>query len=423
MRLSLSQVIAFAQLDPALVYPPTGWGRLALMFPRNQHLIQGAYVVFLAAAILALIGLWTRVSVPLATAGAFYLMTIPQLFGKINHGHHLILFGIFLACSPCGDALSVYALLRWRKGKAVPMLERSNEYAAPLNAMIVLMGILYFFPGVWKVARNGLQWFSASNMQNIIGTKLLEAKPNALQSWVLHQPTLLFLASIGTILFEVGWIFFALNKRSRPFLVLCGLAFHNLTGFLMNIFFAHLQVCYVVLVDWGAVVCWVSQKIGSPVGKNARVPMGAAFMPTLPFRTAAAMIIGGMVMAGMLHAQAGWPIACYPTFDTPDSAILREVSLQAAATNGETYHQTLSFDPLLQEQFAAPNWQGMVNLIALPDRPVSEQRVKAIVQLWQTAYHHQGIYAAQVYVDTYDLSRDHSYPFSHKLLANLHLHQ
>jgi Vitamin K-dependent gamma-carboxylase len=421
MQTSVSQALVFAQLDPALVYPPTGWGRLALMFPRNPHLIHGAYVVFLVSAVFALIGLWTRVSVPLAAAGAFYLMTIPQLFGKINHGHHLILFAILLAFSPCGDALSADALLSRRKGAAIPVLERSKKYAAPLNAMIVLMGIIYFFPGVWKVARNGLHWFSSSNLQNIIGTKLLEDKPTAMQSWVLHQPALLLLASIGTIVFEVGWIFFAVNKRTRPFLVVCGLAFHNMTGLLMNIFFTHLQICYVVLVDWGHVVCWLAPRFGRVVEKDGIAPMPLASMVSLPFKAVAGVIIAAMVMAGMLHAQAGWPIACYPTFDTSDTATLREVSLQAAATNGEIYRQTLSFDPLLQQQFAAPNWQGMVNLITLPGRPVSEQRVKAIVQLWQAAYHRQGIYAAQVYVDTYDLSKDPSYPFSHKLLADLQL--
>lgn len=421
MQTSVSQALVFAQLDPALVYPPTGWGRLAVMFPRNQHLIHGAYVVFLVSVVLAVIGLWTRVSVPLAAAGAFYLMTIPQLFGKINHGHHLILFAILLAFSPCGDALSVDALLRRRKGTAIPFLQRSTKYAAPLNAMIALMGIIYFFPGVWKVARNGLHWFSSSNMQNIIATKLLEGKPNALQSWVLHQPALLLLASMGTILFEVGWIFFALNKRSRPFLVVCGLAFHNTTGFLMNIFFAHLQICYVVLVDWGQVYCWLAPGLGRAVKKDGAAPRPLAPRVSLPFKAVAGVIIAAMVIAGMLHAQAGWPIACYPTFDTSDSATLREVSLEATATNGEIYHQKLSFDPLLQQQFQAYNWQGMVNLITLPGKAVSEPRVRALVQLWQTAYHHPGIYTAQVYVDTYDLSKDHSYPFSHKLLANLQL--
>ena len=421
MRLSLSRVLVFAQLDPALVYPPTGWGRLAVMFPRNPHLIQGAYVVFLVSAVLALIGLWTRVSVPLAAAGAFYLMTIPQLFGKINHDHHLILFATLLAFSPCGDALSVDALLSRRKGTAVPILQRSTKYAAPLNAIIVLMGIIYFFPGVWKVARNGFDWFSSSNMQNLIGTKLLEAKPNALQSWVLHQPGLLFLASIGTILFEVGWIFLAVNKRSRPFLVVLGLAFHNTTGLLMNIFFPPLQICYVVLVDWGHVYGWLAQRLGRVVERDRVSATHLVSKMSLPFKTATAGIIAAMVIAGMGHAQAGWPIACYPTFDTPDSATLREVSLQATATNGEIYRQKLSFDPLLQQQFAAPNWQGMVNLITLPDRTVSEQRVKALVQLWQTAYHHPGLNTAQVYIDSYDLSKDHSYPFSHKLLANLQL--
>ena len=73
----------FAGLDGTLIVPPPGWGALARWFPRSTGLYEAVAVVFVVAAVLGLIGLWTRFAVPVAVAAGLYVFTVPQLFGKI----------------------------------------------------------------------------------------------------------------------------------------------------------------------------------------------------------------------------------------------------------------------------------------------------------------------------------------------------
>ena len=39
----------------------------------------------------------------------WYVLGLPQTFGKVDHDHHLLWCLFVLACSPCGDALAIDA--------------------------------------------------------------------------------------------------------------------------------------------------------------------------------------------------------------------------------------------------------------------------------------------------------------------------
>jgi hypothetical protein len=116
----LPKIGRFAALDSALIVPPVGWGNLALLVPRNIELVKMAGGLLIVCIILGLVGLWTRISIVGAVLANFYLLTILQIFGKVNHSHMLVLFGVLLCASPCGDALSIDAYLRRRRGEGIP---------------------------------------------------------------------------------------------------------------------------------------------------------------------------------------------------------------------------------------------------------------------------------------------------------------
>jgi predicted DCC family thiol-disulfide oxidoreductase YuxK len=187
----------------------------------------------------------------------FYLQTIPQLYGKVNHTtNHLIVFGAILALAPCCDALSIDAIRSAIRRAARGEIRRSpvsRAYGFPVKAMMLMVGVAYFFPGVWKVSVAWGQWFTATNLSRLIITMLHDQPPSAFQSWMLGMPTLLFLGSVATIVFEVGFVFAILVRRLRPIAALAGLAFHNAIGLLMAIPFGSLQVCYVIFIDWRAI--------------------------------------------------------------------------------------------------------------------------------------------------------------------------
>ena len=264
-KISLSYELSYSRLDRALIVPPLGWAHLAAYVPRNPNLITVLYVLFVAFGALAIVGLCGRLACCVTSAVGFYLLTLPQLFGKINHDHNLVLFGFILAASPCCDTFSVDAirdaLRAARHGQFLTAPTESTAYADPLKAMMVLLGLIYFFPGAWKVGRAGIHWFSADNMRWMMARKLLEAPHiTSIQMWAMHHPLLLAMGAAFTPLFELGFLFAILSPRTRPYAAVCGIAFHNMTALLMNISFVSLQLCYVIFVNWTRVFSWIASR-------------------------------------------------------------------------------------------------------------------------------------------------------------------
>jgi hypothetical protein len=264
-KINLAREIFYSKLDKSLIIPPVGWSHIAPYLPRSPHIVMFFYGLFVAFGALAIAGLYGRLACFITSATGFYLLTIPQLFGKINHDHNLILFGLVLATSPCCDTLSVdairEALRAGRRGNYVEAPKESTAYADPLKIMMVLMGLIYFFPGAWKVGRLGMHWFSADNMRWTMARKLLETSQiTSIQTWAMHHSLLLLAGATFTPVFELGFIFAVFSRYTRPIAAACGIAFHNLTGILMNIRFLSLQLCYVIFVDWTYVLGRLAQR-------------------------------------------------------------------------------------------------------------------------------------------------------------------
>jgi len=283
-KVSLRQEILYSTLDKSLVVPPVGWSHLAPHIPRNPDLVTILYGLFVFFGVLAIVGLFGRLACLLTSALGFYLLTLPQLFGKINHDHNLILFGFLLALSSCCDTLSVDAIRgaikAGRRGTYTSAPKDSLAYADPLKAMMVLMGLIYFFPGAWKVARLGFEWFSVDNMRWTMAKKLFQS-PHVtfVQEWAIHHPLALLGGAVFTPLFELGFIFAIFSRRTRAFAAACGLMFHNAIGLLLNIPFVGLQLCYVIFIDWTRVLAWIAAQW--KIGRITVLRFGQSELPAL----------------------------------------------------------------------------------------------------------------------------------------------
>ena len=430
-KISLSYELSYSRLDSALIVPPLGWAHLAAHVPRNPSLITILYVVFVAFGALAIVGLYGRLACCITSAVGFYLLTLPQLFGKINHDHNLILFGFILAASPCCDALSVdairNALRAARRGTVLAAPKESTAYADPLKAMMVLIGLIYFFPGAWKIGRAGIHWFSADNMRWMMARKLLEAPHiTPLQVWAMHHPLLLVMGAAFTPIFELGFLFAILSPRTRPYAAVCGLAFHNMTAMLMNIDFVSLQLCYVIFLDWSRVFSWIALRLGieGMTGKSLyeRLHVGrqsgavkiiavaensaSDSQMSVMFRPLVATFIAGMILAGLTHSVNAWPIACYPTFDHVETGQVSELFATATSDDGRVYNQNLSFDTKIADKLSAERYDAMIDNLLRQDEPVSKRKAAAVVNLWRESYAYPNFKEVTLYCDTFAFDRD-----------------
>jgi hypothetical protein len=257
-------LLRFARLDAALIVPPRGWSHLANLVPLDSTTIVVAYGALLVSASAGLVGWNGRLMCGLTALLAFYLHTIPQLFGKVNHtANHLVLFSALLAAAPSCDALAVDAI-----GSAadaadhglIPRPSARRSYSFALQTMMLAIGLAYFFPGGWKLARSGARWFTSENLSWLILSRLREMPMTALHRWVLSEHWLIWCMAAATIAFELGFVFTAFSSRLRPFAAFAGIVFHSLTALVMGVRFTALQLTYVVFFPWTRYLRWYARR-------------------------------------------------------------------------------------------------------------------------------------------------------------------
>ena len=150
-----------AMLPAGLQYPPQT-GLLGAWARWPQHTLSpdaiGVFGVAMKyAAVAAAIGLFSRTSAAVVCFVFLVAWSRLQWYGKVDHLHHLLWFALLLALSPSGDALSVdWLMARLRKlGQQWTPPGKARRYGAPLAISMVLMGVIYLFPGFGRSAAPG----------------------------------------------------------------------------------------------------------------------------------------------------------------------------------------------------------------------------------------------------------------------------
>ncbi len=259
-----ARILRFTQMPKVLQLPPVGWAPILKVLPVNTDVVAVLYWVFAALCIAAIFGIFARFSCLLAALLAIYVLGVPQLYGKVNHYHHLVWFALILAFSRCGDALSIdsifAAVKRADKGE-IEAPAASRAYGLPLRFMMATLALVYFFPGTWKLARGGWDWIFSDNLRIQMFQKWAEFGNWTPWLRIDHFPRLTMLFALLAVSFEVSFGLLILWPRLRPLAALAGLAFHNGIGIMMRIPFLSLQFMYVIFVDWKRLFVAIGKKI------------------------------------------------------------------------------------------------------------------------------------------------------------------
>src|SRR5262245_14953821 len=256
-------VVWFSQIPPELRFPPVGVGWLLPYVPINPAAVTLTAVMLRVCCLSALVGLFSRTSAGLAALLSLYVLGVPELYGKVNHYHYLVAFAALLAASPCGDALSCDAVrASWRRadrGQTAPPAP-SMAYALPLRFVWLLIGLIYFFPGFWKLWSSGFDWAFSDNLRLQMHAKWLEFGDWTPFFRLDQHPLLSQTAAFLTIVFEISFVFLIFFPRVRLLAPLGGLVFHTLTYVFMVIFF-NVTAAYVAFVDWRALLMRLGRRL------------------------------------------------------------------------------------------------------------------------------------------------------------------
>jgi predicted DCC family thiol-disulfide oxidoreductase YuxK len=252
----VEHVVWFSKIPPELRFPPIGVGWLLPYVPLDATTAAFTAAMLRVCCLSALVGFFSRTSAGLAALLSVYVLGIPQLYGKVNHYHYLVAFAAILAASPCGDALSVDAVRNaWRRtneGQTAPP-GPSISYALPLRFVWLLMGLLYFFPGFWKLWSSGFDWAFSDNLRLQMHSKWLEFGDWTPFFRLDQHPALSRMSALFTIGFEISFVFLIFFPSLRLLALLGGLVFHTLTYLFMGISF-NVTAFYVAFVDWSALL-------------------------------------------------------------------------------------------------------------------------------------------------------------------------
>ncbi len=296
-------------LPDALRFPPGGLGSLVAAVTPSPEFGRTVLFGWIAVVAMAAAGFLTRFSTVAAALLSILVLGVPQIHGKVNHAHHLVWFAMLLAASPCADAWSFDAWIRRGHGRrGVPA--RDRRYGIPLRFAWLLLGMVYLFPGFWKLWTGGIDWITSDHLRNQIWLQ-----------WTTHGdwrpavdptgwPWLLRVGALGTILFELSFVFLVFDRRTRPLALAMGLLFHNATWFTIHIGFVSLQICYLCLVDWAAIVDHLRLRPAprtSPPGRRS---------PTAAIVTGLTLVLLNGIY-GLRGQHLAWPFACYPKFAYP----------------------------------------------------------------------------------------------------------
>lgn len=343
----LDQVMPFLEMPKSaqVSLPFMGW--YPKVVPINETLVRSAFILFCISAFTSFVGFKTRWSILVFAITLCYLFAIPNLYGKVNHNHHLIWFPAVLAFSPCADRFSMDAYIWKRSGKSV---RHSNQsYTLPFLFIWLLMGMIYFFPGFWKVWSNGLDWALTDNVRNQMYYKwfALGDKNSWLPFFRIDQYPVLYKSSgVYTIIFELSFIPLLVNKRTRKLAIAGGLMFHLGTYFFLHIFFLVLVWSYLSFVKWDK-LHFLREQSSYPFTS-----------PSSQFRLmkwTGGMLIGACLIFGFGKWNS-WPFTVYPTFDSLIQEETKHLIYVGETSNGQPVEMTNA--PLYLE-FTSPRYWEM----------------------------------------------------------------
>lgn len=309
----------------ALRAPPAALAWALPLLEGSQAWLPALQVVCALATGLALIGFLLRWALPASALSALVLFAMPHFSGTPRHSMHLVWFLGVLALCPSGALLSFPQRIRAAHD------ERSAVTSTlGLNALRLLLGCAYFFPGLWKLRESGLAWIASDNLQNQMFWKWYQFGE---LPWLRIDgyPALVRWGAFGVVLFELCFPLLLWHRTSRWLAALAGVAFHRFAADFMFLPFSGLVACYVVLVDWARIWSWLQDLPGG--GEEPSLIAAVRSLASSRLRdgrvAVAALgslsVVAGALVAGHRGAMQTYPFACYPTFQWRAAAAMPDL--------------------------------------------------------------------------------------------------
>lgn len=194
-RLAFGPYTELADQPPEL-FRPISFMELLPAMP-SKTVVVVIQVLGVLAAVLATLGLRTRLALPVAWACAIFLNGMLTSTGKVVHNDLVLLLCLVpLLAAPSADAWSLDA--RWAgRIRSGP----SRLYGWPLRTAAIVVAGAYFFAGLAKLVNSGPAWVTSDNLR----WALYASGDSDLALFLADRPWLAHALAAGTLLLELGF--------------------------------------------------------------------------------------------------------------------------------------------------------------------------------------------------------------------------
>ena len=253
--------------QPAALYRPISFLRLLDRMPPAE-VVAALQALALAAAVLAMVGLLTRFTLPVAWLAALPLVAMTSSLGKVVHNDVLLMLCLVpLLASRAGAAWSLDARQR-------PRAARGPAFGWPVRTAMVVVAGSYFFSGLAKLLHAGPAWVTSGNLRWVLyASSDTQPAPNLFALFVADRPVLAQLVAAATLAVELGFPLVLWRPRLAWLFVPAVVAMHAGIGLAMHLDYSAMAATVViVLVDWPAVVDRLHRSGAVPVAVPAKEP-------------------------------------------------------------------------------------------------------------------------------------------------------
>lgn len=239
--------------QPRELFRPISFMELLPEMPPKPAVVALQAVAVLAA-VLAALGLRTRVSLPLAWACAVFLNGMLTSTGKVVHNDLVLLLCLVpLLAAPCADAWSFDA----RRASSARSVS-SRRYGWPLRTAAIVVAGAYFFAGLAKLVHSGPAWVTSDNLR----WALYASGDSDLAVFIADRPWLAHALAAGTLLLELGFPMVLFLPRAAWIFVPGAVLFHVGIWLAMGLdYSAQAAAAIVVFTNWPVVVAAVRRRL------------------------------------------------------------------------------------------------------------------------------------------------------------------
>ncbi len=246
----------YALFPPEFYQPRSFFARLSLPVP-SWDVMGWLVTAFEISVILAALGLLTRLATLTAFALGLYVLGLQFNYGYLHWAHAIvpIVMGI-LALAPCGDALSLDALIR--RAATGKTANTGGQYRWPVQLVRLVFVTVFLAAGLAKLRQAGLEWILSDTLRNyflenqyVFRSEGAAAWGHLLADWLIVRPDLCRVLAVVVLAVELSAPAALFSRHARRWLIPLLFLFQVGNALLLyqDFFFAYLGL-YLFWISW-----------------------------------------------------------------------------------------------------------------------------------------------------------------------------